>query len=271
MNVLAFVNLDTPVHRLSPLTKLFILACLWLVSLVSFNLVVLCLLILGCLAMWRLARIPIRGFKTVFIILAGMAFLFILFNGFFYFRGATPLFQVLGRSFTLEGLIFGITVSVKVASVMAALPILTMTTSVSQLMAALASLRLPYKFVFAFGTAMRFVPLVQETYKDICEAQRLRAHDVEAMHLLDRARKGYLPILVPLFLSLLRCSQDMDVAIESRAFGAPVRRTYVEDVGLRAMDIAFLLGTVLFCGGLLVGSLLLGWGAGLSGILEPLE
>ncbi len=271
MSILAFVNRDTPVHRLSPLTKLFMLACLWAVSLLSFNLIVLSLLIAGCLVVWALARIPISDFKTVLAVLGGMSFLLVLFNGFFYFRGATPLFQFLGATFTLEGLIFGVTVSVKVASVLAALPILTMTTPVSRLMAALATLRLPYKFVFAFGMALRFVPLVQETYNDIRDAQRLRAHDVEAMNPLDKVRRGYLPLIVPLFLSLLRRAQDMDVAVESRAFGAPVKRTCVEDVGLRAMDVVFVLSTLLFCGGLLAGALLLGWGGGLSGVLEPLE
>jgi len=271
VNVLAFVNLDTPIHRLSPVTKLFMLACLWTVSLVSFNLIVLGIVILGCLAVWRLARIPVIAFKTVLAVLAGVSLMFILFNGFFYFRGVTPLFRLFRWTFTLEGLIFGITVSVKVASVMTAIPILTMTTPVSRLMAALTVLRLPYKFVFAFGTAMRFVPLVQETYNDIRDAQRLRGHDVEAMNLLDKVRKGYLPLLVPLFLSLLRRSHDMDVAIESRAFGAPVKRTHVEDIGLSMMDMVFILGTVLFCGSLLVGSLLMGWSAGLSGVLEPLE
>ena len=271
MNVLAFANRDTPIHRLSPLTKLFMLAGLWTVSLVSFNLVVLGVVIAGCLTVWALARIPPSGLKTVLAVLAGASALFILFNGFFYFQGATPLFRLFRWTFTLEGLVFGIAVSVKVAAVVAAIPILTMTTPVSQLMAALAALRLPYKFTFAFGTALRFVPLVQETYNDIRDAQRLRGHDVEGMNPFDRVRRGYLPLLVPLFLSLLRKSQDMDVAIESRGFGAPVKRTYVEGVGLRAPDVVFIVATLLFCGGLIVASLLLGWGAGLSGIMEPVE
>jgi energy-coupling factor transport system permease protein len=271
MNVLAFSNLDTPIHRLSPLTKLFMVACLWMVSLLSFNLVVLLAVIAGCLVLWVVARIPLSAFKMVLSVLLGVSVLFILFNGFFFFGGVTPLFQIGRWTFTLEGLVFGIAVSVKVASVVAAVPILTMTTPVSELMAALAALRLPFKFIFAFGTAMRFVPLVQETYGDIRDAQGLRAHDVKGMKLHQRVTKGYLPIVVPLFLSLLRKSQDMDVAIESRAFGAPVKRTYVESVGLQAMDFFFIALILLFCGGLLVGSLLLGLEAGLTGVMRPLD
>lgn len=271
MNVLAFTNLDTPIHRLSPLTKLLMVGCLWTVSLLSFNLIVLLMVIGCCLVLWTLARIPLSGFKMVLTVLAGVSVLFVLFNGFFFFGGVTPLFQIGRWTFTLEGALFGIAVSVKVASVVAAVPILTMTTPVSQLMAALAALKLPYKFIFAFGTAMRFVPLVQETYTDIRDAQRLRAHDVKEMKLHHKLTKGYLPIVVPLFLSLLRKSQDMDVAIESRAFGAPVKRTYVESVGLQALDVVFVVAILLFCGGLLVGSVLLGLEAGLTGVMQPLE
>jgi energy-coupling factor transport system permease protein len=271
MNVLAFTNLDTPIHRLSPLTKLFMVACLWTVSMLSFNLVVLLAVIGGCLVLWALARIPMSGFKMVLGVLAGVSILFVLFNGFFYYRGETVLFQVFGLGFTLEGFVFGVAVSVKVASVVAAVPILTMTTPVSQLMAALAALRLPFKFIFAFGTAMRFVPLVQETYDAIRDAQVLRAHDVKEMKLFRRLIKGYLPIIVPLFLCLLRRSQDMDVAIESRAFGAPGKRTYVENVGLKTLDYAFIAGILIFCGGLVYASLALGLEGGLTGVMEPLD
>jgi energy-coupling factor transport system permease protein len=271
MSVLEFVNRDTSLHRLSPLTKLLVLTCLWAVSFTSFNLIVLSAVVAGCAVLWVLASIPLKGFKMVLGVLMGVSLLFIVFNGFFYFQGATPLFTLFRWTFTLEGLIFGVTVSVKVASVVAAVPILTMTTPVSRLMAALSALRLPYKFIFAFGMAMRFVPLVQQTYDDIRDAQKLRAHSVEEKGLVAKVRYGYLPLMIPLFLSLLRKSQDMDVAIESRAFGAPGKRTNVESVGLRGPDLIYLVATLLFCGGLIALSLHLGWGAGLSGILEPVQ
>ncbi len=266
MSVLQFVNRRTLVHQLSPLTKLFVVACLWTVSLISVDLVVLSIVIAGCLLVWVLARIPLGGFKLVLSVVAGLGVLFVLFNGFFYFRGVTPLFHLFKWTFTLEGMLLGIAVTAKIASVVTAVPILTMTTPISRLMAALDAIKVPYKFNFAFGMAMRFVPLVQETFENIRDAQRLRAHDVDAMNLVDKIRKGYVPLIVPLFLSLLRKSQDMDVAIESRAFGAPVKRSNMQDISLHRWDWVFIVGVVVFCGGLLVGSLWLGLGAGLMGL-----
>jgi energy-coupling factor transport system permease protein len=268
MSVLQFVNKDTLVHRLSPLTKIFMLVSFFVVSLYSYNLIVLLIIILAALIVWQLGKIPMSEFKMVATVLAGMSFLFIFFNGFFYYFGETPLFTLFKWTFTLEGLIFGIAMTVKVGSVVAAIPILTMTTPVSRFMAALAKLKLPYKFIFAFGTAMRFVPLVQETFGDIQDAQKLRAHDLDEMNLIDRVRKGLVPIVIPLFLSLLRKAQDMDVAIESRAFGAPVERTYMESIDLGFSDGVFILLTIVFCVGLIAGSEYLGLEAGLAGIQE---
>jgi len=246
-------------------------ACLWSVSLLSFNLVVLSAVIACSSLIWVMGRIPVRGLKLPLAVLTGMSALFVVFNGFFYFSGVTPLFSLGELTFTLEGALFGLAVSVKMASVVAAVPILAVTTPVSQLMAALAMLRLPYKFIFALGTAMRFVPLVQETYADIRDAQRLRAHDVAKMKLFSKLTRGYLPVMVPLFLSLLRKSQDMDVAIESRAFGAPVKRTYVESVRLGPLD--WLLGGTVFllCVALIAGSVYFGLEGGLTGVLQPLQ
>jgi energy-coupling factor transport system permease protein len=268
MSVLQFVNKDTLVHHLSPLTKIFILLSFFMISLYSYNLVVLLIIIMGSLIIWKIARIPLKDFKMVAAVLAGMSVLFIVFNGFFYYFGETVLFEFLGGSFTLEGLIFGIAMTAKVGAVISSIPVLTMTTPVSKLMAALAKLKLPYKFIFAFGTAMRFVPLVQETYINIQDAQKLRAHDLDEMNIINRIRKGLVPIVIPLFLSLLRRAQDMDIAIESRAFGAPVKRTYMESIDLQALDFVFIGMTILFCGSLFITSRQLGLEAGLAGIFE---
>jgi energy-coupling factor transporter transmembrane protein EcfT len=91
---------------------------------------------------------------------------------------------------------------------------------------------------------------------------------LDEMNLIDRVRKGLVPIVIPLFLSLLRKAQDMDVAIESRAFGAPVERTYMESIDLGFADGIFILLTIVFCVGLIAGSEYLGLEAGLAGIQE---
>jgi len=129
------------------------------------------------------------------------------------------------------------------------IPLLTSTTTLPKLMAGLAAIRLPYKFIFTFGVAMRLVPLVMSTYFDIMASQRLRGHDISEMNYFKRLIKGYVPLFIPLVLTLLRRTADMDVAIESRGFGAPVKRTYLEDIRpTRADIVALALSLVVFAG-----------------------
>lgn len=265
MNALMFLNLDTPIHRLNPLAKLFIVACLWTASFASSNLVVMLIIVVFSLILWRLARIPLSGMKIMLGTVAFVGILMIVIQGFFYIAGETVLFTVFGKSFMAEGAIYGLTMAVKVFSVVTVIPILTMTTPVSPLMAALAALRLPYKFIFVFGTAMRLTPLVQEVFEEIRDAQRLRGHNIQQMNVIKKITKGYFPIFVPLLLSLLRKTGDMDVAIESRAFGAPVKRTYLDDVRLKGPDLLAMAIVFAFAAGLIVLSIYFGWGAGLTG------
>ncbi len=126
------------------------------------------------------------------------------------------------------------------------IPLLTMTTTLPKFMAALAKLKLPYKFIFTFGVAMRLVPLVTSTYFDIMASQRLRGHDINEMNYFKRVIKGFIPLFIPLVLTMLRRTSDMDIAIESRGFGAPVERTYLEDITPRGSDYVIFAGVILF-------------------------
>ncbi len=73
---------------------------------------------------------------------------------------------------------------------------------------------------------------------------------------------------IPLLLSLLHKSQSLDIAIESRAFGAPGRRTYIDEIRPGTADWLVMAIATLYCGGLFVASIVNGWGAGLVGIVK---
>lgn len=247
MEALRLAQLNTPVHRLNPLTKLFIMLLYWGTALFTFNIPVLIALIILALVLYPLARLPLRILRTVLTIMSGIFILFILINGFMFYGGKTPLFYFFKWPFTLEGMIFGFAVCLKILSVVMMIPLLTSTTTLPKLMAGLATMRLPYKFIFTFGVAMRLVPLVTSTYFDIMASQRLRGHDLSQMNYFKRLIKGYVPLFIPLVLTMLRRTADMDVAIESRGFGAPVARTYLEEIRpTRADFIALGLALVVF-------------------------
>ena len=271
MSLLTFFKEDTPIHRLNPLTKMFMLAVLWTVAFVSANMNVMLATLLFSIVVWIIGKIPVAQLKFLFGVVAIVGVLMIVIQGFFWHPGAesTVLFHLFGKDFLLEGALFGLTLAVKLMAVAGAIPILVMTTPVSPFMAALAALKLPFKFIFVFGTAMRLTPLVQEVFEEIREAQRLRGHNIKRMNFWRKITQGYLPIFIPLLLSLLRKTNDMDVAIESRAFGAPVKRSYLEDVRLKGRDYFAMIVVFAFGVGLLWFSAYMGWGAGVTGWGAP--
>jgi energy-coupling factor transporter transmembrane protein EcfT len=69
------------------------------------------------------------------------------------------------------------------------------------------------------------------------------------MNYFKKLIKGYVPLFIPLVLTLLRRTADMDMAIESRGFGAPVKRTYLEEIRPHLADfMALALSLVVFSG-----------------------
>jgi energy-coupling factor transport system permease protein len=83
------------------------------------------------------------------------------------------------------------------------------------------------------------------------EAQRSRGLDLDTGGPISKARK-HLPLLVPVFISSIRRSDDMALALESKGFGRSNPKTYLKDYEFGLRDIILLLLVT----GLIV---LLGW------------
>jgi len=242
MQSLHVLGTESFIHRLSPITKLFAVVMFWLTALITFDLVPLGSLIVLGLMIWVVAKINLRTLLPILSVTAAIAVFMIGFNGFSFWNGKTALFTLpwLGWTFWKEGAMFGLGIAMKIFAVITIVPLLTQTTPMPRLLAGLAKLKLPYKICFTLGMAFRLIPLVGSVYKDITEAQALRGHDVSEMKIIKRIFKGFIPLFVPLTLTLLRRSGDLDVAIESRGFGAPVERSFLVDISLTWRDWLFL-------------------------------
>jgi len=258
---------ESVIHRLSPISKLIAVFLFWGTAMISFNPPLLATMIAFALLIWVFARMPLRDLRPLLAVSFSIGLMFTIFNALVFFNAKTILFHlpVLGWPVYREGLIFGGGIGLKIMAVVVATPILTQTTPMPSFMAGLAKMKVPYKLAFTLGTAFRLVPLVTQTFKDITESQKMRGHDVKRMKLRDKVMKGYFPLFVPLVLTLLRRSQDLDIAVESRAFGAPTKRTFLVDIGLKPRDWVFLtlflvafsaaLYIILLGGGETIGSL----------------
>jgi len=118
-----------------------------------------------------------------------------------------------------------------------------LTTSPDHLGLALEQTRVPYEFVFAFTTAVRFVPVLAEEAQTIMDAQKARGLELERGNFMKRIR-NYIPILIPLIVSAIRRSLELAEAMESRAWGATKKRTNLYVLKLHKGDILLLAFTI---------------------------
>jgi energy-coupling factor transport system permease protein len=140
-----------------------------------------------------------------------------------------------GLTYTLEGAAYGFTVLLKSFSLMLVVPMVVLTTETSQMVVALIRMGVPYKLAFVFSATLRFFPLLMSEIQSITEAQRLRGLDLASMGPLKRV-SIYSQMAVPLILGALLKSQQMEIALQSRAFSGGKDRTYLHTSSLSLSD-----------------------------------
>lgn len=243
-----YIPRDTVVHRLHPLVKLahvFLTLLLILAPIYDVEFLPVLLIWLGLTAaLWVLARIEIRRFATLIKLLIGTFLFLMIAQGFTYRYGETTIIRLFdfeyGQSnigeMTLEGVLLGFMLSVRILTAAASLPLLVMTTSSTALMAALRRLRVPKVATFMIVSALSFTTLIFEMWNHITEAQKLRGFDIDRMNPVVRLRRAYVPIVTPLLLLLFRKANEFQIALETKGFGAPGQPTEIELFPWRLMD-----------------------------------
>ena len=166
----------------------------------------------------------------------------------------------IGGSFaTWEGLNYGFNVIFKTLTLTLIIPLAVFTTEVDNMIVGMVRAKIPYKIAFIFSSTLRFFPLLIEEFSMIIEAQRLRGLAVESMGFVRRITV-YARVAVPLMLSAIVKSQQLEVVLQSKAFAATPHRTYLHDSRLRPRDYSLIAGSAVFLLGAIVAYAV--WGLG---------
>jgi len=258
-----YVKKDTPLDRMSPLVKLLLmfLALILVVQCTSIEHISILLIWISFASLWWLVGKVELSSLGFLLKLLSMLFVFLfLVQGLTYrFGDSTVILQLFDLPWpdeygnvmvnygeiTVGGIMYGLLVMLRVIAVVTVVPIFTMTSPMTKISGALAKIRVPQKIIFMFITAMRFVPLVQESMDAIIEAQKIRGFDIDAANIYQKLRRAYVPIITPLLLLMFRRAMDLEVAINARAFGAREDPTNVEDLSFKARDY---LGVIIVVG-----------------------
>ncbi len=146
-------------------------------------------------------------------------------------NGQTPLFWIIER----ESLWYSIGRTLIILSLVVEGIVFLSTTRYEELTLGLIRLGLPYRVGFAISTAFRMIPMIVASAYTVAQAQRSRGLDLDKGNIIERVKK-YLPLLIPVFLSLIRSTNTFVMALESRGFGARKKRTFLLQRGFKNRD-----------------------------------
>ena len=205
-----------------------------------------------------LAKIPIR---IVLSSLRAVAFILVftfIINIFLTRSEEAPLIDWWIFKIYAEGLWTALFISVRIFCLIVSSSIfISFTTTPIQLTHSIESLLKPLKligvpvhdFAMMMSIVLRFIPALSEETEKIMTAQKSRGADFTSGNLIKRA-KALIPILVPLFVSAFRRSDELATAMECRCYHGGNGRTRMTVTNMVARDYLTLVVCVFLIAGL---------------------
>ena len=142
----------------------------------------------------------------------------------FLFPGATDtLFEVGPFAATGTGLTAALQATLRVVAFALSVAVFALTTPTDDLLSDLERRGLGRRAGFVIGAAIGTIPRMAERAAEITDAQRARGLDTQGSPW--RRIRGIVPLAGPMISSSLSEVEERSMALEARAFSAPIRRT----------------------------------------------
>ena len=206
-------------HRLDPRVKLLISALMFVTTLLVRTIYELAGVLLFFLAVAALAKVLKRVGRTMVFTAMFSAFIFVV----------NVLFT--------RNLETSILYAVRFVAIVISTSLFFITTSPDELEQVMKTFRLPRDVVFAFVTAVRFIPVMMLDTIQIMDAQKSRGLELEKGNVFRRVR-NMIPVLIPLVVNSVVRSGELAEAMESRGYGAVAKPPSVVEYHARQVDKA---------------------------------
>jgi energy-coupling factor transport system permease protein len=125
---------------------------------------------------------------------------------------------------TLDSVWAAVALGARFAGMSFGASLLLWTTELGDVVVGLTRLGVPFEIGFPVVMALQYVITFRRLFYEILEAQQSRGLVMPRGNPIRTAR-AYVPVLVPLIISALRSVDTLTVALQSRGFGAGLRRT----------------------------------------------
>lgn len=252
---------DTPIHRLSGLTKLICFLLLTFAVMFSYDIRVILFVMLFSFIVLKISSIKFSQIKLMVIYVAVfiltnaiLTFLFSPEKGVSIYGTRHVIFKFIGPYIlTWEQLFYQTTKLLKYASVIPLGIIFLLTTNPSEFASALNGVCVPYKAAYAVSLTLRYFPDIQREYRNISLAQQARGLDMSHKAPFLQRIKNYLIIIIPLVFSTIDRIEVISNAMDLRGFGKLKKKTWYSRRSATITDIlAIIVSLLMFIGTILV-------------------
>ncbi len=221
-----FRRVNSPFLKLDPRVKLLISVELFTLSLLIGSPIEVSIALSGVFVIAGTAKILKRMSRTLIytVVFAGMIFVINL---------------LVGYTFT-DSLV----IAVRFIALVGSTSVFFLTTPPDELELVMKWFRLPRDLIFAFVTAVRFVPVLMLDALQIMDAQKSRGLELQKGNIFSRFKR-FIPILIPLIVDAVMRSGDLAEAMESRAYGAVDKPTSLYILHIRGWDTVASMASVM--------------------------
>jgi energy-coupling factor transport system permease protein len=224
-----YIDRDSFLHRLNPLTKLTLIFMLLTLSFLglSFWLPTI-IFVFVIIPLSFLGKVSREFFSaTVKLLLPVVGFLFVM-QAFFHPDGSNEIFQIWIFDVTVESVRFAYLTASRILTMVASFLILLLTTHPSDLMSDLTRRGVPGNLSYVITSTLQIIPQMQAKAATIIDAQRSRGLETSG-NLLYRT-KALVPLVGPLVFGSLVEVEERAIAIEARAFTSPLEKTSLREI-----------------------------------------
>lgn len=253
IKLFSYNSLDTPIHRLSGLTKLLCFLMLTFAVMYSYDIRVILLVMVFSVGILRVSKIQFSQIRLMIV----YVLLFLVTNtviSFFFapefgveiYGTRHEIAHLFGRTYlTWEQLLYQVTKFFKYASVVPFGMIFLLTTNPSEFASSLNGVKVHYKAAYAVALTLRYFPDIQRDYRDISQAQQARGLDLSHKARFNDRFKNALLIIIPLIFSSLDRIELISNAMDLRGFAKGSTRSWYTSKKLTRQDYAALVVSAL--------------------------
>ncbi|MDR2193611.1 MAG: energy-coupling factor transporter transmembrane protein EcfT [Treponema sp.] len=232
--MLAYLERQSPIHRLSGATKLIVFLLWSIVVMVGYDTRIMLGLSAVGVILFIISRTRLREVSFIF----KMLIVFMLLNviaiyifapeqGVIMYQTRHILIKGTGRwTLTAEELFYECNIILKYSCIVPVAILLIVTTHPSEFAASLNRIGVNYSIAYAVSLTLRYIPDVQRDYQTISHAQQARGLELSKKASPVKRLKGAAAILLPLIFSSLDRIDVISQAMELRGFGKNKKRTW---------------------------------------------